>query len=222
MDTPETQVNEVLAQMDKEGFTGEGIDPMVLYAANAEKRRRDTQGSYTKSQQELKRLAAVNDQLAVTFEAELVQTLPIKAAAELEELKHTDPEAWRAKLGELESARRAAVQEQLKTIANQASAKTELELRSEQLESFKTAYPDLNLTDEVIENDIPPRITRKLEQGKISFADYLEECRVYLGKGKTIDKGEAPPTMVDLGSAAGSAKPGGTASTSSSYTDEIY
>lgn len=224
MDTPEIEVKiaELLPQLDSPDFKGDGVDPVLLFAAKAEKRRRDTQASFTRSQQELKQVQAVNEQLAQTFEAELVKTLPVAEAAELEELKHTDPDAWRTKLGELEQVRRTQVKAQLDTIATEAKGKTELELRIEQLQAFNEAYPDVTINDEVIENDIPPRITRKLAKGDITFAAFLEECRTYLAKGKVIDKGNTPPNIPDLSAVPGSSTPGEARQAKAGYEQEIY
>jgi type II secretory ATPase GspE/PulE/Tfp pilus assembly ATPase PilB-like protein len=56
-----------------------------LYAATAEKRRRDTQSGYTKSQQELKRTQAIAAELSSNLEREIVAKLPEDKAAEQEE-----------------------------------------------------------------------------------------------------------------------------------------
>jgi len=78
------------------------------------------------------------------------------------------------------------------------------------------------LSDEVIENDIPPRITKKLEQGKIGFAEFLEECRVYLVKGKVVDKGEEPPAVTDISKNPGSSSQPSGRRTRSDYEAEIF
>lgn len=218
----ESKVAELLPQLDSPDFKEEGVDPVLLFAAKTEKRRRDTQASYTRSQQELKKTQLLSQKMAETLEAELVNVLPVAKAAELEELKHQDPDAWRQKLTELENARREEVRTQLQTIEQEAGSKSELELRVEQLAAFQAAYPDIAITDEVIENDIPPRITRKLEKGTISFADFLEECRVYLSKGKTIDKGDTPPDLPDISKNPGSSSQPASKRGKSDYEVEIY
>ena len=218
----ESKIAELLPQLDSADFKEDGIDPVLLFAAKTEKRRRDTQASYTRSQQELKKTQLLSQKMAETLETELVKVLPAQAAAELEELKHQDPDAWRAKITELENTRKSQVQEQLQAIEQEAGNKSELEVRIEQLRAFQEANPTVTINDEVIENDIPPRITKKLETGKISFGEFLEECRVYLAKGKVVDKGDTPTDIPDLGSASGSSsKPVGKPS-KSQYEKEIY
>lgn len=218
----ESKINELLPQLDNPEFKADEVDPVLLFAAKTEKRRRDTQASYTRSQQDLKKTQLLSQKMAETLESELVKVLPVDQAATLEELKHQDPDAWRQKLTELETARKQQIQEQLQAIEQEAGNKSELEVRIEQLQAFQEANPDIQITDEVIENDIPPRITKKLETGKISFGEFLEECRKYLTAGKVIDKGAVPPDIPDISKQPGSSampsgKPGKTA-----YDKEIY
>ena len=218
----ESKIAELLPQLDSADFKEDGIDPVLLFAAKTEKRRRDTQASYTRSQQDLKKTQLLNQRMAETLETELVKVLPAQAAAELEELKHQDPDAWRAKITELENTRKSQVQEQLQAIEQEAGNKSELEVRIEQLRAFQEANPTVTINDEVIENDIPPRITKKLETGKISFGEFLEECRVYLAKGKVVDKGDTPTDIPDLGSASGSSSKPVRKPSKSQYEKEIY
>lgn len=225
MDTPEIEakVNEILPQLGTEGFDAASVDPVVLYAANAEKRRRDTQAEFTRTSQKLKKVEAVNAQLAQAYEADVVANLPTTEAAKLEELKYSDPDAWRAKIVEFEQTQRQKVQEKLQTIEQEASGKTEIEVRTEQLAAFSAAHPDFVINDDVIENDIPPRITNKLRKGEISFADFLDECYTYINKGKVIAQGDVPPVIPDLGKAPGGTTPvQSKEDPKSGYNTEIY
>ena len=56
--------------------------------------------------------------------------------------------------------------------------------------SFKKLTLELKITDDVIQNDIPPRITKQLEQGKINFGEFLNQCGEYMSKGRVV----APPS----------------------------
>ena len=224
-DTPtiEEQVNTVLQQMSSEDFDTSKVDPVVMYAANAEKRRRDTQAEFTRVSQKAKKLEATNAQLSQVFEQELVQHMSPREAAELEELKFSDPDAWRNKLVMLEEANKGKVKEKLQQIEQEASGKTELELRVEQLQAFNEAHPGFELTDDLVQNDIPPRITKKLEKGEIGFADFLQECYDYINKGKVIDKGDTPPDIPNLGKAPGGSTPSQSKKDAGpSYIAEIY
>lgn len=218
----ESKINELLPQLDNPDFKADEIDPTLLFAAKTEKRRRDTQAAFTRSQQDLKKTQLLSQKMAETLESELVKVLPADQAASLEELKHQDPDAWRSKLTELETARKQQVQEHLRAIEQEAGNKSELEVRIEQLKAFQEANPDIVLTDDVIANDIPPRITKKLETGKVSFAEFLEECKDYLSRGKVVDKGDIPPSIPDLASQSGSAALPSGSRGRSEYESEVY
>ena len=219
----EEQVNTVLQQMSAEDFDASKVDPVIMFAATAEKRRRDTQSEFTKVSQKAKKLEATNAQLSQVFEQELVQQMSPREAAELEELKFSDPDAWRNKLVTLEEANKGKIKEKLQQIEQEAVGKTEIELRVEQLQAFNEAHPGFELNDEIVQNDIPPRITRKLEKGEISFAEFLQQSYDYLNKGKVIGAGEAPPDIPNLGKAPGGSTPAQSKNNpSSGYNDEVY
>lgn len=168
----ESKVNEVITGSTR-GEDGkltfpEGTDESLAFSATAEIRRRDTQGAYTKNQQTLKALQAENEKLASSWESDAVANLSSTEQASLEELKVQDPDTWRSEIARLEEEKRGKFKERRTAISEEASQTTELERRGLQLEQFNKDNPEIELTDEVIENDIPPRITRKLEKAKFN------------------------------------------------------
>jgi uncharacterized protein YhaN len=223
-DTPslEQEINELVEKLADDTFDKTAVDPVKLFAATAEKRRRDTQSGYTKSQQELKKTQAIAAELSSNLEREIVAKLPEDKAAELEELKHQNPDEWHKELKKLEAAQSTAAKAKLEEIANTAVGKSELEVRQEQLAAFTEAYPDIAINDEVIENDIPPRITKQLAEGKIDFAGFLEACKDYLTKGKVLAKPDTPPNIPNLGAVPGSSSAQGERQTADAYDNEIY
>ena len=227
----ESKVNAVVSQMtaDDKGNLQlpDGVEASeeVLYAAKLVKRQRDTQGAYTKSQQRLKALEAENEKLAASWESDAVSNLSNAEQARLEELKVQDPDAWRSEIAKLEDEKRNQFKEKRQAISDEASKLTELERRELQLEQFNKDNPEVNITDEVIQNDIPPRITRKLESGEIQFDEFLTEVATYLGKGKKIATGEKPPEEPDFKGARGSNTPSKEAveqQNSNDYSKEIF
>lgn len=227
--TYESRVNEVITAATK-GEDGklvlpEGTDEGLAFAAIAEIRRRDTQGAYTKNQQTLKALQAENEKLATSWESDAVANLSSTEQASLEELKVQDPDAWRSEIARLEEEKRTKFKEKRTAITQEASQMTELERRGLQLEQFNKDNPDFELTDDVIENDIPPRITRKLEKGDIQFDEYLNEVAKYLGKTKKIDTGETVTKTPDFAGTRSSSSPSDEAlnqQSKSDYTKEIF
>lgn len=198
----------------------------VAYAATLEKRRRDTQSSYTKTQQEAARLKAENDLLAKGWEDQFASTLPTDVQVELEELKATDPDKWRSRLNELEVQRRTEFGTKRQELAVKAQGETELEYRQRALEEFAQANPDIQLTNDVVQNDIPPRITKQLETGKITFGEFLNQCKDYLTKGKVVrPQVDTPKKTPNLSAAGGGGHPDPTQvrmASENQYKDEIF
>lgn len=226
------EVNKVASAMtqDKEGtwVIPEGVEASdeVRFAAGLEKRRRDTQSAYAKSQEQLKQTKVERDKYAQGWESDFSRNLSSTQQAELEELKASDPDAWRAKLNEYEQTQRTQFEEKKTEIKQHAKKESEMEARTRQLSEWQAANPKIELTDDVIANDIPPRITKQLEKGDINFETFLAKCGEYLSKGRaTSQGGDKAPNHGNLSSAAGGSAPSGDAVKSAvidSYSSEIY
>lgn len=151
-------------------------------AEKAEKRRRDTQAAYTKSQQELAQLKATVAVLERTAKPQVDQA----KLAELEDLKFSDPDAWRVKVNSLEAE---VLKQHEAEIATAAKNLSDYEIRQATLEEFKATHPGFELSDD----DIPPRIAKKLAEGKVSFEEFLEEVHSYLTAPRVV--GETAKTL---------------------------
>ena len=181
------------------------LSPELQYAVTAEKRRRDTHGSYTKSRQEL---AQANSEITA-LTAHLSSTTPqltTEQTTELDELKYSDPDAWRSKLNDYEQTARTSHKAELTQVSKEARNASEVTRRTEVLETFITDNPGFTLVDD----DVPPRISKRLESGEVSFEDFLSEVYTYTQTPKTVltpqpDADSADE--VDLGSIAGTSSP---------------
>lgn len=169
-----------------------------------EKRFKDTQSAYTKSQQALKEAQAKLEAL----EKLTVPRVELDEATktELETLKYEDPDAWRVKVNRLESEAAKKHQETLDEAGRLAAQQAELERRAQVLEEFNRSH-DIVITDEVIQYDVPPRITKKLENGEISFEAYLEEVSQYLKTPKVVGDGNKTLNQPNLNTVGGDDKP---------------
>ena len=189
--------------------TDENVD-WEAEAKKAEQRRRDTQAAYTKSQQEL---AATRAQLKVMKDIG-GPTLDQDKLAELEDLKFSDPDAWyKAKLA-LESEAHNSFQSKL-------AEASESEVRLAKLEEFKATHPGFELTDD----DIPPRIAKKLASGQVSFDEFLQETYDYLVTPKVIGDANKTLEQPNLGKVGGGITPSAAATSKdivSSYKNEVY
>lgn len=160
--------------------------PAVKLLARQMKMGRDTQGAYTKTNQQLIAAQAERDALKAIAEQAPV-SLTSDQQTELDDLKYSDPDAWRAKLNEYEEAAKQGTATQVTETMTTAAEKAVAAARLKQLKEF-TANSGIELTDEIIENDLPPRITSKLSSGEITFAEFLEQAERFLTADKTIDK----------------------------------
>lgn len=207
------RVNEVVKDM-KQNDKGvwelpEDLPEDVRYAAMAEKRLRDTQASFTKLSQKTKALEAEKSALMKHAIGNIELNLTEAQAQELEDLKFEDPEKWRKKMNQYEQeafkSREETIAEEVKKVSNSSLEEEELERRKEVLSAFveRTGF-DIN--DDVLSNDIPPRITKKLETGKITFEDFLQECYEYVNTGKVIAKDKVS-NQPNLNKVGGSGRP---------------
>jgi hypothetical protein len=129
----------------------------------------------------------------------------------LEELKFKDPDAYRLKVNELEAKAHQQREEELKEVAEKAKAEAAdsfvAKSRIQVLEEFRSANPDIPLTDDVLVNDVPPRFMKELNEGKYDYQTYLDKVVDYLKLGKGIatpKEGESN----SLGSVPGGTTPG--------------
>lgn len=209
------QVNELYnsVETDDKGklVFPEGTDEALKYAVRTEKQLRDTKAGYTKASQQLKVTEAEKQKLIELTKKGAKYDLTPEQKEELEDLKFSDPDAWRKKVNQLE--REAAenhttkVNEALSDVSKSTSQEFELEQRKQVLADFQASNPDFVINDDVIQNDIPPRITSKLNKGDISFEQYLQEAKDYLAKGKTVGGAEKAPNMPSLSKVGGDSNP---------------
>ena len=202
----------------------EGLSEAEQFAVRSEIRQRDTRSAYTKDRQRIKQLEAENATLANNWEQDYVKNLTTAQQSELEELKHSDPDAWRTKITELETSAKSQYQEKRQKVTEEATFASEEERRAQVFADFQTANPDLVINDEVIDNDIPPRYTKQLEKGEVTFEEYLDNVKNYLETGKVVQGTEAPkePNLNKVGGGATPAEAAVSADAANSYQDEIF
>ena len=202
----------------------------IAYAVTAELRRRDTQAEFTRTRQKQVALEAEKQELLKqlsTTEAKL--ELTDKQKEELEELKFSSPEDWHKKLKSYENSAQEEytkkVNEQLKEISANGTREAELERRKLVLKEFQNSNPETVIDDDVIANDVPPRITRKLQENAISFEQFLQEVADYIKANKVIVNTEKTLNEPNLSKTGGSETPSADAidkASKQSYENEIY
>lgn len=183
----------------------------VRFAAIAEKRFRDTQSAYTKERQKAKALEAEKTVLLKKAVNNVQVKLTPEQAEELEDLKFSDPEAWRKKVNAYEAdalkEHEQQINEEVKQVSTSSLDEEEKERRSVVLKEFLNNHEGFELNDSVIQNDIPPRITKKLANGEVTFEDFLQECYDYLTTGKVVKQTETTLGQPNLNSMGGGSTP---------------
>ena len=183
----------------------------------SEKRRKDTQAAFTKSQQALKAREAELQVLKTAGPA-----ITPEVAKELDDLKFKDPDAWKSRLDKIQNEHNASIAAKTKELTDQVVNQSELERRASVLAEFNAANPSLVITDEVIQYDIPPRITKELAEGKVSFEDFLVKVKEYLSTPKKVkaDGVEQQPNLSKEG--GGSTPTVDSGKVTTSYEKEIF
>ncbi len=203
--------------------TTEGDKPKEV---DWEKRYKDTQKSIEKRSIENKQLKAENDALAKQLSE--ITTSPIEVPEAIEELKYSNPEKWRSEINKLEQEAKLkdadARKEVLANVSKEAGDQFELNRRELVFKDFQAANPDLEINDQVLASDIPPRISNKLADGTTTFEEFLDEVKTFLSAGK---KPSNQPVMQEpnLGAHAGGEQPSMEARNGDSkvsYKNEIY
>ncbi len=229
-DSFEQQVNNVTRQLT-EGESGTyqlpdnlDVSEEVAFAANAEKRRRDTQSALSTTRQKLAAAEEVNSKLEAKLLANAQPTISQDMQDNLDDLKAHDPDEWRAQMNKLESDTYTTNKESLSAINAEARQVSEQQSRTAQLVEYNKENPDFPIDDSSLENDIPPRITKKLEQGKITFEEFLAQASDYMQKGTVVATGstENDTTLTSLGGGSEPTDSARTRQAEATYETEIY
>jgi SMC interacting uncharacterized protein involved in chromosome segregation len=175
---------------------------------------------------EVKRLKTEREALAQQLEK--VVAPKVEVPEEIEELKYSDPETWRKEINRLESEAleksKTERREILDTVTSEAAAQFELDSRKALLETFQSENPDLKIDDDVLAHDVPPRISRKLDNGEVTFEQFLNEVKKFLTTNKVVVKPEHEelPNLNNVGGGVTPSKEATVGGIKSSYKGEFY
>lgn len=211
----ETKINEITSKAVKndKGVLElpdealEGVELAIAHAAKTELRYRNTQSDYTKTKQEKAKLEKVKDKLTEKLADNMSIKLSKEQEQELTALKD-DPEAYHNKRTELENKARQDLQSELETIEQESANLSEREVRELKLKAFNEQSP-VQITDELIQNELPNKYLKQLEKDEVSFDQFLINVQDYFTKDKVIDgagEGDKDPDP-DMNRMAGGGEP---------------
>lgn len=172
--------------------------PESTQQVDYEKRFKDTQAFATRiaqekadKERELEELKAELSVLKTTAKPSLA--IDEQTQSELEDLKYSDPDAWRAKVNELEQKANLEFNSKIDEAKKLSSQQLELQRRANILTQFQTEHPDVEFTDELLHLDIPQRIVKELENGKVTYEEFLNNVYNYVKTPKVV--GSATKTL---------------------------
>jgi len=166
------------------------------HVIRGEKRTRDAQAELSRSQSQLRESQAVNGVLMETAGTMVPEDFQLNDAelANLNELKKNDPDTYRLEVNALEAKAKEAQATKLKEMTTKAAEDATIAHTSKNrvtvLAEFRDANPTLSITDDVLVNDVPPRLLAGVNSGEYSYAEYLGKVKAYLGAGKTVPSNE--------------------------------
>ena len=208
------------------GATTEGQTTKEQKEVDWEKRYKDSQKYIEYTSIENKRLKARNDAITKQLKTSVVGKVEIPK--EIDDLQHSDPQKWRSEVNKLEQEANAealkAHTEAIDSATTEAEQTLEVDRRKRVFEQFQTDNANLGLTLEQITQKVPLEYSQKLENGEITFDDYLNKAKIYLTSDRVPHKEELQGDP-DLNGQPGGAKPSHEAIKSdfhTSYKTEIY
>ena len=165
--------------------------PESTQQVDYEKRFKDTQAFATKiaqekadKEREIVELKAELSVLKTTAKPSL--TIDAQVQSELEDLKYSDPDAWRTRVNELETTANAEFNSKIVEAKQLSSQQLELQRRANVLTQFQNEHQDVVFTDELLHLDIPQRIVKELENGKVTYEEFLNNVYNYVKTPKVI------------------------------------
>lgn len=177
---------------------GESLNPMELALLETEKRRR---GSQAASSRDKARADKTELELAKVKEG-VIKIQPTQTIDEA--LKYSDPDEYiRLKLAESSSS---PYQEVFSTASEQATVEAGKMTVDQVIASHNETHPTKQVTLEMLEYDLPPRLVNEFQSGKMSPSDFLEQASDILYRPTAIANQEIV-NMPDLGAVAGQTTP---------------
>lgn len=179
-------------------INGENLNPMELALLETEKRRRGSQAASSRDK-------ARADKVSLELEKVKEGVIKVQPAEAIDPaLKFSDPDEYIRQV--LESKNSNPYQEVFSTASEQATQEAGKMTVDQVIANHNQTHPDKQVTLEMLEYDLPPRLVNEFQSGKMSPSDFLEQASDILYRPTTIAN-PSIPVMPDLGTVAGQTTP---------------
>ncbi|RLA58964.1 MAG: hypothetical protein DRQ78_11205, partial [Epsilonproteobacteria bacterium] len=174
----------------------QNVDYKALYETS-EKRRKDAQSTLTPVQQENAELRAENATLRTTPQVDVVEQ------ERLDDLKYSDPDAWRREVNQAEIAQQQVYKESVQTKKEEIMANMSNEEIARRANAFFADKPEID--PKVVIGAMPKQLQTLLDDGTVTLEEALQKG-IDLVNGATV-KSVLTTTTPNLGTVAGSKAP---------------
>lgn len=184
----------------------EGLTETEQFGVREAYRRGDTESSRSKLESQLK----ASKKTVESLTTKALNAPPEDSAEEIlrmNDLKITDPDKWRDLKNKKEAAHEQAIRTEVQESETKATQDSIKESNEKLLEAFNQIHPNAQITDEVFEKDLPPRLKERYKKGDITFNQLLDEGHVYLLKNKVLGAPSKAKDLPNLGESGGTGLP---------------
>lgn len=124
-----------------------------------------------------------------------IDSLTIEDKNYLEDLREENPDRWRKEVNQLE---KKFTEEAEKAIKDKKKVATANAMRKYILESLQEQFPKVVITDESLQH-LPYGMVQKMQEGEMSYTDFLNKAVAFLGKTKTTARVEKTLRQPNIG-----------------------
>jgi len=195
---------------------GDDLDPMQLALLEVEKRRRGSQASISKE-----KARADRSELELQKVREIIPTVQHVPAVD-ESLKYSDPDEYIKQT--LEAARANPYDEAFNTASQQAADEAGQRTVEGEIAQFNADNPTTQITLEMLELDLPPRLLNEFAQGKLAPQDFLGQAATIMYSPTETHNVEtlAQPDLGNVGGQTAPSDDGSNEALAQNYASAIF
>ncbi len=178
---------------------GDDLGPVELALLETEKRRRGSQAATSKE-----KARADKAELEIRKVREIIPTIDISANRIEESLKYSDPDEYIRQT--LVAQRANPYDEAFNTASQQAADEVGQKTIADEIATFNADNPNRQITMDMLELDLPPRLINEFTKGQLVPQDFLGQAADIMYR-PTETHNENIPVTPNLGEVGGQTTP---------------